>query len=180
MTVRMRCACEAQNPLLPVQLPRGPAASGCEACGGAALALADYRRWRDQAPYDAGDRPGVLVVEDSAAARPCPSCARLMQRLRVGGTPEFRLDRCPGCALLWLDRGEWEALRGNGLALMVEEITSERWQRDLQASEVRALRETQLRDKHGAERMAELARMRDWLQAQPQRDELLALLRAGW
>jgi Zn-finger nucleic acid-binding protein len=180
MTVRMRCACEAQNPLLPAQLPRGPAASTCEACGGALLALADYRRWREQAPYDFGDSPGILVVEDSTAARPCPSCARLMQRLRVGGTPDFRIDRCPACALLWLDRGEWDALRANGLALHVEEILSERSQRDLQAGEVRALRAAQLREKHGDERMAELERMRDWLQAQPQRDELLALLRAGW
>ena len=180
MTVRMRCACEAHNLLMPVQLAQGPAASACQACGGAALAMADYRRWRDQAKHDASADPGILVVEDHPAARPCPSCARLMQRVRVGGTPDFRLDRCAACALLWLDRGEWEALRANGLAPIVEEILSERWQRDLQANETRARREVQLREKHGADCMDELARVRDWLQTQPHRDELLALLRAGW
>ncbi|TWO70934.1 hypothetical protein FN976_12845 [Caenimonas sedimenti] len=142
--------------------------------------MGDYRHWRDQAGAAAQAAIGLLVVEDHPAARPCPSCARLMQRVRVGATPDFRLDRCAACALLWLDRGEWDALRSAGLATSLEEILSERWQRDLQAQEVRTRRIAQLREKHGAECMEELARMREWLDTQPHRDELLALLRAGW
>ena len=176
----MRCACEAHNVLVPLDLAGGLPVRGCEACGGSALAMADYRHWRDQAGAEAHAPVDVPVVEDRPAARPCPSCTRLMQRVRVGATPDFRLDRCAACALLWLDRGEWDALRSAGLAASLEEILSERWQRDLQAQEVRARRDAQLRDKHGAACMDELARVRDWLDTQPHRDELLALLRAGW
>lgn len=180
MTVRMRCACEAQGTLAPVQLVEGPVANGCPACGGAALEMDDYRRWREQASVDASAAAGVLVVEDHPAARPCPSCARLMQRVRVGGTPDFRIDRCAACALVWLDRGEWDALRAAGLAGRIDEILSERWQRDLQAHEARVRREAQLREKHGDACVDELARVHAWLQGQPHREELLALLRAGW
>ncbi len=182
MTVRMRCACEARSPLEPVQLTEGPVATGCPACGGAMLTREDYRRWLAQGDYDASAAPGLLVVEDHPAARPCPSCSRLMQRVRAGGTPDFRIDRCAACALVWLDRGEWDALRANGLAHRIEEILSDRWQRDLQAHDARQRREAQLREKHGDAVFMELTRVRDWLQAQPpaHREELLALLRAGW
>jgi hypothetical protein len=74
MTVRMRCACEAQSTLAPVQLNEGPAANGCPACGGAALEMDVYRRWRAQPSIDANAEAGMLVVEDHPAARPCPSC----------------------------------------------------------------------------------------------------------
>ncbi len=176
----MRCACEAHPVLGLLELSGGLPVRGCDACGGTVLELDDYRRWREQAGAEARAAMSVPAVEDHPAARPCPSCTRLMQRVRVGATPDFRLDRCAGCALLWLDRGEWEALRSAGLATRLEDILSERWQRDLQAQEVRTRREAQLQEKHGAECMAELARVRDWLAAQPHRDELLALLRAGW
>lgn len=176
----LRCACEAHPVLVPQELPGGLPVRACEACGGSALAMGDYRHWREHAGAEAHAPVDLLVVEDRPAARPCPSCARLMQRVRVGATPDFRLDRCAACALLWLDRGEWDALRSAGWADSLEEILSERWQRDVQAQELRTRREAQLREKHGDACIAELARVRDWLDAQPHREELLALLRAGW
>jgi Zn-finger nucleic acid-binding protein len=181
MTVRLRCACEAHSELRAGRLGEGgPTADTCPSCDGALLAMADYRRWRDSATAGAPAMAASPALEDQVAARPCPKCTRLMQRLRVGASPDFRLDRCAACALLWFDRGEWSALCSAGLASRLEEVLSERWQRDLQANEARQRRETLLRDKHGAECMDELARMREWLQAQKHPDELLALLRAGW
>lgn len=179
MTRRLRCACEAQLELTPMQLAAGPAALACTACGGNCLDIDDYRRWRDGDAHGSID-VGAVAVEDYPAARPCPGCSRFMQRVRVGAAPDFRLDRCAACGLLWLDSGEWEALHSENLAHWLEEVLSQRWQRDLQAHEARLRREAVLREKHGAECMQELSRVHRWLGAQPHRDELLALLRAGW
>jgi len=176
----MRCTCAAGSTLSAVQLPAGPQALGCASCGGTALALDNYRRWRDAPGSESAEPAGAVAVEDCAAARACPGCARFMERVRVGATPDFRLDRCAVCALLWLDPGEWDALHAAGLARWVEEVLKDRWQRDLQAHELRVRREAVLRDKHGAENVEELARVHRWLQQQPHRDELLALLRTGW
>jgi Zn-finger nucleic acid-binding protein len=179
MTRPLRCACEAQPELTPVRLAAGPRALACEACGGSCLAMNDYRAWRDGDSFESIDVSAV-AIEDCPAARPCPACARFMERVRVGATADFRLDRCAACSLLWLDRGEWEALHAENLAHWLEEVLSERWRRDLQAHEARLRREAVLRDKHGSECMAELARVHRWLQGQKNPDELLALLRAGW
>jgi Zn-finger nucleic acid-binding protein len=176
----LRCACEARSELAPLQLPGGPAAQGCAACGGTLLELDDYRRWRAGAAQAHAVVPAEVPVHDHAAARPCSVCTRLMQRLRVGATPDFRIDRCAACAVAWLDRGEWEALQASGLALRLEDLLTERWQRELQAEDARERRDAALRARHGDEALDELARMRAWLQAQPRPEELLALLRAGW
>ena len=105
-----------------------------------------------------------------------------MQRLRVGAKPDFRVDRCAGCQALWFDRGEWAALAASGLASRLEEILSDAGQRQLQAAELRERREADLRRKHGDACIDEIARVHQWLHAQPaaQREELLSLLRAGW
>lgn len=140
----------------------------------------DYRAWRDQSAPPAGASPPAPATSTDSGARHCPACARLMHRYRVGARPDFRLDRCAPCQTVWFDAGEWQALLAAGLGARLEEILSDGWQRQLQADELRQGREAVLRQRHGDACIDELARMRQWLQAQPHRDELLALLRAGW
>lgn len=182
MGARVFCSCVAQSELVRAELAPGLAAQQCEACGGMLLGMVDYRQWRERAAaaVSAEAAPATPEVADSPSARACPSCSRLMQRYRVGMTPDFRVDHCPACQLVWLDKGEWQALAQAGLTASLGEIVSAAWQRRVQADELRALRETALRSKHGDACMDEIKRMRDWLDTQPQREELIALLRAGW
>lgn len=178
MKRNLRCTCEARAQLLPVQVDEGLPGLRCPACAGELLALEDWRRWRDMAPAAAAP-PATSVLADGGARR-CVQCERLMQRLRVGSQPDFRVDRCAGCQLVWLDAGEWSALRGVGQATRLEEILGDARQRQLQADELRQRREQALRAKHGDACVDELARVRQWLAGQPHPDELIALLRAGW
>ena len=175
----LRCSCGGSAALVPVELEPGLTAQGCDACGGSLLELADYRAWRQQTNAAVTTRDPV-VFEDAPAARTCPGCSRLMPRVRAGAQPDFRLDRCASCQFVWFDRGEWPALAAAGHAARLDDILSDTWQRQVQAEELRAAREAALRDKHGNDCMDELSRIRTWLDAQPQRDELIALLRAGW
>lgn len=175
----LRCSCPASAGLSPIDLEPGLTALGCRECGGCLLELADYRAWRDRksAVADAGD---PVAFEDAPDARMCPGCARLMHRLRVGPRPDFRLDRCAPCQAVWFDRGEWAALIAAGHGTRLDDILADAWQRQIKAEELRAHREAALRDKHGHAVMDELSRIRGWLDTQAQRDELIALLRAGW
>lgn len=179
MSAGLRCVCEAQSPLAAVALESSLPAHGCADCGGHLLDLAAYKTWRDAAP--AVPAPlDPIVFEDAPGARACPGCSRLMHRLRAGARPPFRLDRCAPCGLVWFDRGEWPAVVAAGHATRLDELLGDAWQRYLQAAELRAHRETALRERHGDACIDELARIRDWLDSQPARDELLSLLRAGW
>jgi Zn-finger nucleic acid-binding protein len=147
-----------------------------------ALYLDDHQQWRANHPGAVlNEPPATLAQEDHhSSARTCPACARLMQRHRVGVQPDFWLDRCAPCQLVWFDPHEWSALVNAGLAGGLHAVLSDTWQRHVRENEVRAVREAALRSKHGDECIDELARIRLWLNGQPQRDELLALLRSGW
>jgi Zn-finger nucleic acid-binding protein len=182
----MQCTCSGHARLLPVMLTEGLQASQCEACEGTLLPLDGYRAWRDSEASHVHTLPelvihGLITVEDSPSARACPQCERLMQRLRVQtDEPDFRIDRCSSCQLVWFDRGEWAALAHNGLARQLDEVMADAWQRQLRQDELRAGREAALRIRHGDACMDELCRIKTWLDAQPAREELLALLGAEW
>jgi Zn-finger nucleic acid-binding protein len=182
MTARLqslRCGCGSATPLVSRELEAGLPAQGCDDCGGSVLQLGEYQAWRDRSgaqvtPHD------PVVFEDTPGARPCPNCQRLMHRLRAGLQPDFRLDRCAACQLVWFDQGEWQALVAAGHAARLDEILGDAWQRHMQATELRSLREASLRARHGDACIDELGRMREWLEAQENPDELINLLRTGW
>lgn len=186
MSSTLRCPCSGQGALRPRTLSDQLDARQCEACEGTVLSLQTYRRWRDRPECLSVEMPdlmihGLLAVEDSPGARACPTCNRLMQRLRVStDLPDFRIDRCAHCQLVWFDRGEWEALAHSGLAHRLDEVLADGWQRQLRQEDLRARREAVLRERHGDACIDELTRIRAWLDEQAQPDELLALLRAGW
>lgn len=185
MATTYRCVCAAAAVLRPQALAPGLSADTCGDCHGHWLAMDDYRRWvtnqPESAPVDDTDLPALrpaAAAEDKARA--CPSCQRWMERLRVGRSPDFRLDRCSACQRVWLDVGEWDALATAGLATRLGDILSDGWQRQLRDADAQARREADLRARHGDACIDELARTRTWLATQPQRETLLALLRSGW
>jgi Zn-finger nucleic acid-binding protein len=185
MTTTYRCVCSAAPVLRAVSLAPGLHATSCDDCHGHWLAMDDYRRWvaRGPAPLDADAADLPALRPDAAVpdkARACPACQRFMERLRVGRSPDFRLDRCSACQHIWLDAGEWAALAEAGLATQLGEILSDGWQRQLRDAEAQARREADLRERHGDACIDEIARIRAWLATQPQRETLLALLRSGW
>jgi Zn-finger nucleic acid-binding protein len=183
MRTSLRCACGSESGWLLVEVADGLPAANCRACSGHLMALDDYRRWHERAgATDVADVATIDLPPSDATdnARHCPHCARFMQRLRVGAPVDFRIDRCSPCQQVWFDDGEWTALSQAGLAQRLLDVLSDGWQRQVRTDDVRERRQADLCERHGAERLHELARMRDWLNAQPQREELLALLRAGW
>jgi Zn-finger nucleic acid-binding protein len=183
MKKNLRCDCAAHTPFAAVELMPGLAAQQCASCEAAVVEMSDYRRWSQRSGVSAvtpGSGDVSLLDHETTVARSCPSCDKLMQRLRTGTQPGFRVDRCHVCQLVWFDRGEWPALVQAGLAGRLGEVLSDAWQKQAQTDELRAGREATLRARHGDACMDELARMRTWLDTQPSRDELLSLLRAGW
>jgi Zn-finger nucleic acid-binding protein len=181
MNTTLRCDCE-QQPLLSVaDIAPGLRAHHCKACAGSLLNLDTYREWQASAPAaPMADDTLPLALFETASARACPSCARLMQRHRSGTDIEFRIDRCVACQHVWFDAGEWDALVRGGLRERLVELLSDGWQRQLQLEELRDGREAALRSRHGDDCMDELARIRAWLELQPRREELIGLLSGGW
>lgn len=183
MDMTLRCGCAASSTLFSaIELAEDLQALQCNACAGTALRLEDYQRWRIRSPQPLANDVVALPQDGDtdSRVRACPSCARLMQRYRAGHELDFWIDRCAPCQLVWFDRDEWTALADLGLAGRLRDVLTDAWQRQLRDEEIDRQREASLRARYGDACLDELTRVRDWLNTQPQREELLALLRAGW
>jgi Zn-finger nucleic acid-binding protein len=176
----MRCPVCKHRTLTPTAMEEGLAARHCGACGGRWLRADAYARWRSRR---GGDLPEHLAEEGAPAppteppgARLCPECGHILTRCRVGHGVGFALDACRTCGGVWLDAGEWEALRARNLHDDIHRIPSAAWQREVRAAERDEERERLLLERFGPADLAELRRVKAWLDAHPSRAEMLAFL----
>ena len=91
----------------------------CPRSGGLWIPLQSYLAWKEQHPAGTAgptETTGVPVPNDSRQrALICPESGRLLLRYRVGHGLQFHIDRSPATGGVWLDKGEWEALKSKGL-----------------------------------------------------------------
>lgn len=182
-TELIQCVCGQPAEFQRAQLAPGLPSMTCASCHGHWLLLDDHEKWASSQSDVIHASPMVMAdmpVDAEKRVRQCPQCARLMTRLRVGASVNFRVDGCVTCHGLWLDAGEWDAIDFLGLSRRIGHIMSDEWQKGVQDEEAQSRREAQLRLRYGDACMDELVRIRQWLQGQPDRDTLLTLLRNGW
>ncbi|MBL8509371.1 MAG: hypothetical protein JNM11_12920 [Chitinimonas sp.] len=166
--------------LATTELSPGLKADSCAQCHGSWLAMEGWRSWRARRQLVGKPEPVVVGGEDVAAevaqAAACPHCQRLMNRLRVAAGLPFRLDHCAACQHVWLDGNEWAALSQYGYDGVLDEVVSAQWQRRVREAEAVAHRESAWRSRLGEAVYQEAVRLRQWLDSQPNRAELLAYL----
>ncbi|MDR2111871.1 MAG: hypothetical protein LBQ62_02025 [Candidatus Accumulibacter sp.] len=171
------CPCAPRAQFEPHDLADGLSARRCPKCQSVVLALKDYLPWierhySDRPTAEPAPMPGR---ETPSKARLCPSCQRVMARYRTGDANSFWLDFCPICGIVWLDGGEWELLEQSGLASYLDIILTERWQKNIQSRRTSSFRDDLLRERFGAA-FSEILRIRDWLNRQANRHDILAFL----
>jgi len=174
------CACDHRPALSEQTLSPGLPTRECVECNGHWVRLDDYRDWLASGAPSAEDPELVehWLPEDDSPARSCPACQRLMERLRTGGQPDIRIDRCVHCHAVWLDGGEWAALQFQQARL--DDVLSDMWQRQLREAQAQERRDAQVRQRHGDACIDEVLRIRQWLQQQAEPAVVLKLIRNGW
>lgn len=162
-----------------VTLEGGLSAFRCCETGGHYITLEQYWRWRNRAGEDpAEDNPGgesIPVSEYDDAIKICPECGMLMTRYRVGRGLPFRVDRSVTGGV-WLDAGEWEALRAGGLHRNLHLVFTAPWQRAIRDAEAVAGEDRRLRERLGDEFFSRLGAVRDEIWSHPSGAEALAYL----
>ena len=159
----------------------GLAGFACGKCTGHWLRFGDYLAWRERQAGDVPEAPretaGEAVEPSGGPARRCPDCGHLLTRYRVGRGVSFALDRCGNCNGVWLDSGEWTALRERGLHDNVHQMFGPGWQFAARTEERRRLAESQFERQLGPDfgRAREFA---EWVAAHPRRSEILAYVQS--
>jgi Zn-finger nucleic acid-binding protein len=151
----------------------------CPQCEGHWIRGKEYWDWIEKQSKNLAER--VHETESLSLAEPgipvdCPECRFRMVRYLVGRGLDFTVDHCHGCKGIWLDRNEWAALRKRNLHDDLHAMFTSFWQ----AGAIREQRKKRMQqiylDRFGAEDYAEVRRIRHWLDAKTNREELIAYL----
>jgi hypothetical protein len=162
-----------------VTLDEGLGAFRCADTGGLYITLEQYWRWQkgtgagpmEEDPH----HESIPVSEHDDTIKICPESGMLMTRYRVGRGLPFRVDRSVTGGV-WLDVGEWEALRAGGLHRNLHLVFTAPWQKAIRQAEQAAGHDNRLRDHLGDEFFSRAKAMRDEIWSHPSGAEVLAYL----
>lgn len=165
-----------------VDLDPGLVAYRCLETGGHWIPLENYQRWHTTHPPEEVTHAMVSVAatvsEFDDAPKQCPESGAVMTRFRVGHGLPFRIDRSRTGGV-WLDDGEWEALKSCHLHVSIHRFSTGPWQQVVRQQEMEAAMQTQLLERLGEDLYQRLTALRKELAAHPQRDAALAYLQGG-
>ncbi len=173
----MKCPACKSSLLKPMQLTHGLPARECTSCHGVLIDLLSYRHWAESyTPEKPETPPDVVEVKESPKALTCPKCAKIMLKFRISGETANRVDVCTDCGEAWLDQGEWELLGSLAIQDRMNAIFTDPWQRRIREESARKGQEARIADKLGSDDYAKLKAAKAWLDAHPQKSELLRYL----
>ena len=95
-----------------------------------------------------------------------------MLRYRVGLGLRFHVDRSPSTGGVWLDAGEWEALKGHGLHVHLHLVFTASYQRAIRSEEYRGAMEQVFRERIGEADFPRVSEFKRWLDDHPRRREI--------
>jgi len=152
----------------------------CPVSGGLWIPMQSYLTWRQQQP-PVSSAPAVGVapaVPDDSKQRAliCPESGRMLLRYRVGHGLNFHIDRSPATGGVWLDQGEWEALKSKGLHISLNQIFTAAYQHQVRSEDyAKTLRET-FEERIGAADFSKAAQVGDWLARHPKARDICCYL----
>jgi Zn-finger nucleic acid-binding protein len=163
-----------------VELEPGLEAFQCPKSRGYWIPLQAYTTWQDRhrdriRPLPAGYEPHF---EENAYQRTliCPESGCVLLRYRVGQGLNFRIDRSAKTGGVWLDAGEWEALKDKNLHDELHLIFGAPYQRRIRTDESHAQLRQLFAQRIGSADFVRVNEFRHWLHQHPRQREILAYL----
>lgn len=152
----------------------------CPESGGIWIPLQSYVNWREHHLDEIAPAPQQYTPEttDDSKRRAyiCPESGRVLLRYKVGHGLNFHIDRSPVSGGVWLDKGEWEALKSKGLHTQMHLIFTASYQRQVRTAEYDQTIEDNFKNRIGALAFDKVIQFRDWLTTQPKRREIVSYL----
>ncbi len=162
-----------------VVLDKGLIAYKCVETGGIFIPAGSYWSWLDQQPERlphrepmAGIAPPII---DSQHAKICPETGTVMMRCAVGHGFDFSIDRSLKGSI-WLDAGEWEALKQRNFHDELHLIFSAPWQQAVRNEEIYAERRERMKSQLGEDLLSQLDDLKASLRDHAARDLALSYL----
>lgn len=178
LAIKMKSPIGDHPTLEKITLEDGLLVYRCPDSGGLYIRSEDFWRWRHQQQVGSDGAPPTEeypVSEYDDEVKVCPETGTLMVRYRVGHGVPCRIDRSITGGV-WLDAGEWEALRREGLHRQLNLIFTSPWQKAVRDAELEAQNEARLCSRLGDDLFARIQAFREEIWSHPSSAEAIAYL----
>jgi hypothetical protein len=163
----------------PEMIEKGLVGFHCLESGGLFIPSENYWRWLHQQPERLPQLPAPSdeepMIHDSECAKICPESGALMQRYRIGHGFGFFIERSP-TGSIWLDAGEWEALKKRQFHDEIHLVFTAPWQSEILNDEITRKETERLTARLGPELLSQLTTLRKKLKNHPERMLALSVL----
>jgi Zn-finger nucleic acid-binding protein len=162
------------------EIEPGLSAYVCPKSEGVWIPLQSYLTWREQHKGEQNPQPSGCIPElADDSKRPaliCPESGRLLIRYRVGRGLNFHVDLSPITGGVWLDKGEWEALKSKGLHSELNFIFTASYQRQIRNADYEETLDRTFGARIGTEDFQKVTAFKSWLAAHPKRRDICCYL----
>ena len=177
----MNSSAVSNTPMQSREIEPGLLVYECPVSGGLWIPLQPYLTWKEQQPDapipSAANEPTSAPTEESKPrALICPESGKLLLRYRVGHGLPFHIDRSPATGGVWLDKGEWEALKSKGLHTSLHLICTAGYQRTIRTTEYSETLTETFRDRIGPADFAKVTAFAEWLAQHPKGRDICCYL----
>ncbi len=152
----------------------------CTDCAGNWILIEDYVAWLERNPdYQFSENIAFeSEATDTKKALICPVSGTIMRKFRISATNKHRIDYSSAVGGIWLDRGEWELLKIEGLAGSLNAVVTRQWQSQIRENSAEQNFRNLYKDKFGIDTYEKVREFRSWLNEQPQKADLRAYILA--
>jgi len=138
----------------------------CSSCSGNWILIEDFATWKEtNSDYNFSDDISVeeTQITDSKKALICPSSGTIMRKFRISATNDHKIDYSSKVGGVWLDNGEWELLKSEGLAGSLNSILTNHWQAKIKQTNTATNFSELYLQKFGSENYKKAKEFREWL-----------------
>lgn len=165
--------------LEPKEIEPGLNAYVCPESGGVWIPLQSYFAWREhqtEKPVLEKQSYALMPADDSKRrALICPESGKMLLRYKVGHGLNFHVDRSPATGGVWLDKGEWEALKSKNLHTQLHLIFTASYQKQIRSEEYEQSLKSHFEERFGPD-FRRVEEFKDWLLSYPRRRDIIAYL----
>jgi Zn-finger nucleic acid-binding protein len=163
------------------EIEPGLSVYACPKSGGVWIPLQTYLDWKQNHPTPPGTAPATTTAPEPAddskrRALVCPESGRLLIRYKVGRGLNFQVDVSPVTGGIWLDRGEWEALKSKGLHAQLNHIFTASYQREVRNAEYEQKLTEAFAERIGPADFEKVTAFKTWLATHPKARDICLYL----
>ena len=175
----MKCTSCKQGSLVPSFIEGQFRAHTCPSCNGYWILIEAYISWKERnKDYEFSNTIEFEESDDTKSAILCPVTGIIMRKFRLSASNDHRIDYSSAVGGIWLDKGEWELLKQEGLAGSLNAVVTEHWQKKIRENSARDNFSDIYAEKFGKETYKKISEIRAWLLTQDNKADLRAYLLA--